>query len=137
MVYIDFDAKLISHVGSVELDLPLRQSRYTKYFDFRTKEPIVSGKSQFIIRGDKDDFNTPSVQIPIVLPTKKIEVIGIFSSLIMGIFILGATDIIADTIVSLFSVSEAELRIRLALIIIGTILSALPIAWLEIKRRIF
>jgi len=134
---IDFDTKLVSHVGSVELDLPLRQRKYTKYFDFHTKEPIVSGKSQLTIRGDKDDFNAPFVRIPFVLPTKKREVIGIFSSLVMGIFILGATDIIGDLIASLFNVSEAELSIRLALSIIGTILSALPIAWLEIKRRIF
>jgi len=137
---INFDSKLISHVGSVELDLPLRQRKYTKYFDFHVKEPIISGKSRLVIHGDGDDFNAPSVQLSFVLSTKKKGIIGVIGGLGIGIFILGAIDILTNSIASLFQLPPTEsllrTRIGLALAIIGTALSTLPIAWLELKRRI-
>lgn len=133
---IDFDSRLISHVGSERLDLPQRQKKYTKYFDFLTKEPIVSGRSQLLIRGEKDDFNTPYVTIPIVLHTRKMEIIGILGCLVLGLFILGAASTLSGVIASVISNTEAEPQVEVALSVIGTILSALPIAWLEIKGRI-
>ena len=136
----DFDSKLISHVGSIEIDLPLAQRKYTKHFNFRVKETITGGKSNFVIHGDRSDFNSPNVQIPFEVSTMKKNIIGVICALGTGIFILGAYDILTNAIVSFFEISETGLLgrtgINLAFAFIGTALSTLPIAWLELKRRI-
>lgn len=134
---VEYDPKLVAHVGSEQIDLPLGQRTFTKYFDFRTKEPLTGGESELVIKGKEDNFETPFVQIRYILLSKRGEMIAMAFCLAWGILILGIAGTLPDNIVIWANLKQANaaLIIQIALVLIGTILSAVPIVWLEIKRR--
>ena len=136
-IVIDYDSNLVDHVGCAQLDLPLGQRKYTKYFDFRTKEPLTGGESDIVIKGKRDSFETPSVQIPYVLLAPKNQMIAAAFCLAIGILILGIADTFAGSIVLWLNLKEPIDKTiwQIVIVIIGTILSAVPIIWLETKRR--
>jgi uncharacterized Fe-S cluster-containing radical SAM superfamily protein len=135
-VTVDYDTNLCDHVGSEELELPLDQRKYTKYFDFRTKENLVGGQSDIIAKGSKDTFNTPLVQIPYSLTSKKAEMVGAAFVLALGILVLGIADLLSNVVKDTYGLSGIDqITIQIILVVVGTILSAVPIAWLEIKRK--
>jgi hypothetical protein len=135
-IIIDYDSNLLDHVGSEEIDLPLDQRKFTKYFDFRTKENLVGGESDLIVKGSKDTFNTPLIQIPYNLSPKKAEMAGAAITLAFGILILAIADLVSTKVAEAYTLSSTDqITIQIIMVVVGTVLSAIPIAWLEIKRK--
>lgn len=47
---VDFPEEMLRHVGPKTFSLPAHQRKYTKYFDFWTKDLMVGGKSRLVVR---------------------------------------------------------------------------------------
>jgi hypothetical protein len=127
---IDYREELIIHVGPISLNLPAHQRKYTKYFDFWTKDLMIGGNSRFTLRLDKEEFNGPYVHIPFVLPKKRLNLLSLFSILTLGLFILGSSNAISSIAANYGLTFISEWFVG----IVGTVLTAIPIAWLELKE---
>jgi len=127
---VDFPEELILRVGPKTLNLPARQRKYTKYFDFWTKDLMVGGKSRLVVRLEKEEFNGPYIQIPFVLRRKRLRLISLFSILTIGLFILGSSSTIASIATSYGLTFISQWLVGM----VGTVLSAAPIAWLQLRK---
>jgi hypothetical protein len=133
---IDFPEGLLHHVGSKTCKFPSRQRKYTKYFDFWTKDLTTGGKSAISVRLEDDEFNGPSFQIPLVLRPKRLQLASLFVSLSIGLLMLGSSGAIASMAISSGFTYLSQSNLQWVIGILGTALSVLPIAWLELKRSV-
>ncbi len=135
-ITISVDDKLISHVGSSEIDLPMAQDKYTKYFDFQTKETLTSESSEIVVTESDENFETPSIKLPYKLMSKRLEVYSLIVSMIAGILLIGIAATFPNDIVTYFKLSNNYVTIlTFVFLIVGSFLSGIPLVWLEIKKR--
>jgi hypothetical protein len=127
---VDFPEEMLRHVGPKTFSLPARQRKYTKYFDFWAKDLMVGGKSRLVVRLEKEEFNGPYIQIPFVLRCKRLQLVSLFFSLTIGLFILGSSSAIASIAASYGLTFISQWVVGM----VGTVLSAAPIAWLQLRR---
>jgi hypothetical protein len=131
---IDFPEGLLHHVGSKTCRLPTRQRKYTQYFDFWTKDLATGGKSEMSVRLEDDEFNGPSFHIPFILRPKRFQLASLFLTLAVGLLLLGSSGAIASMATSSGFTYLSQSSLEWIIGIFGTVLSLLPIAWLELKR---
>jgi hypothetical protein len=131
---IDFPEELLHHVGPKTCSLPAHQRKYTKYFDFWTKDLMTGGKSMIVVRLKKEEFIGPYVQIPFIIRRKRLQLWLLLLVLMVGLILLGMSDVIAFTINSYVFKAISKEAFQLLICVLGTVMSMLPIAWLELKR---
>jgi hypothetical protein len=133
---VDFPDQLLHKVGRRICSLPARQRKYTKYFDIWTRDLMTGGKSGIVVRLENDEFNGPSIYIPFVLHRKRLQLASLFLCLAVGLFLLGSSTAIASMAAYYKFTYVSQTTLEWISAISGTVLSLLPIAWLELKRSV-
>jgi len=133
---IDFPEGLLHHVGPKSCRLPARQRKYTQYFDFWTKDLTTGGKSEISVRLEGNEFNGPSFRIPFILRRKSFQLASLFVTLAVGLLMLGSSGAIASMATSSGFTYLSQSNLEWTIGIFGTVLSLLPIAWLEVRRSV-
>lgn len=90
--------KYIRHIGEGKIIMPLSQRVYDKDIEFWTRNVMMGGKTKILLERSDDVFNAPSLSLYFYLPVRIWRVLPIFIGIMLGLSIIGASDILSQQI---------------------------------------
>jgi hypothetical protein len=99
-IVFGFDEKVISHIGTRLLRMPLGQRIYNKDFEIYTSAPTLGAESKLIFEREEDEFNAASYDVSLHLPIQYRGILLKFLPFPVGLLFVGLADNIAGIITS-------------------------------------